>query len=47
MKKKRTLQDKAKAAMKEAIREVVKKHKKSGRPLAIWEHGKVKRIVAK
>ncbi len=34
------LQDKAEAAMKKAIRNVVKEHKASGRPLAIWKNGK-------
>jgi hypothetical protein len=44
MKKKMSLQDKAEAAMKEAVRQVVESHKKTGRPLAIWENGKVIRI---
>lgn len=38
------IQDKANAAMKKAIRQVVEQHKKTGRPLAIWENGKVIRI---
>jgi hypothetical protein len=42
-----TLQDKAEAAMKKAVRQVVERHKKSGRPLAVWENGKVKKILAK
>ncbi|MFH1867412.1 MAG: hypothetical protein ABH843_00450 [Candidatus Omnitrophota bacterium] len=46
-KKRRTLQDKAFIALKEAVKEVVERHKKSGRPLAIWENGKVKRVIAK
>ena len=41
MKKHMSLQDKAWAAMKEAIRQVVEQHKKTGRPLAVWENGKV------
>ncbi len=42
MKKKRmSLQDKAEAAMKEAIRKVVEDHKKTGRRLAVWKNGKV------
>ncbi len=41
MKKRMSLHDKAEAAMKEAVRQVVEQHKKSGRPLAIWENGKV------
>ena len=44
MKKRMSLQDKAWVAMKKAIREVVAKHRKSGRPLAIWKNGKVVRI---
>ena len=39
-----TLQDKAWMAMKKAIRQVVERHKKTGRSLAIWENGKVVRI---
>jgi hypothetical protein len=46
MKKKLSLQDKAELAMKEAIKEVVARHKKTGRPLAVWEKGKVVRISA-
>lgn len=41
-----TLQDKAEAAMKSAVREVVENHKKSGRPLSVWRNGKVMRISA-
>ncbi|MFA5361801.1 MAG: hypothetical protein WC335_00935 [Candidatus Omnitrophota bacterium] len=44
MKKRMSLQDKAEAAMKAAVRGVVERHKKSGRPLAIWEKGRVVRI---
>ena len=40
MKKRMSLQDKAEAALKKAVREVVKSHKKTGRPLAVWENGK-------
>ncbi|MBI2871464.1 MAG: hypothetical protein HYY14_07145 [Candidatus Omnitrophica bacterium] len=40
MKKRMSLQDKAEAALKKAVREVVKRHKKTGRPLAIWKNGK-------
>ena len=47
MKKRKSLQDKAILALKKAIKEVVERHKKAGRPLAIWEDGKVKRIPAK
>ena len=47
MKKRMTILDKAELAMKEAIREVVARHKKSGRPLFVWENGKVKKVMAK
>lgn len=47
MKKRRSLQDKAVLALKQAIKEVVARHKKTGRPLAVWEKGKVKRVQAK
>ena len=40
-KKRLTLQDKAELALKAAIRGVVRQHKKSGRPLVIWENGRV------
>lgn len=35
-----SLQDKAEAALKKAVRQVVQEHKKSGRPLAVWKNGK-------
>ncbi|MEW6040239.1 MAG: hypothetical protein AB1633_01835 [Elusimicrobiota bacterium] len=41
MKKRMALQDKTEAALKEAVRQVVERHKKTGRPLAIWKDGKV------
>lgn len=44
MKKRMSLQDKAEAALKKAVRGVVERHKKSGRSLAIWENGKTVRI---
>ena len=48
MKKKRlTILDKAELAMKEAVKKVVAQHKKDGRPLAIWEDGKVKKVFVK
>ena len=46
MKKRMSLHDKAFAAMKQAVREVVARHKKSGRPLAVWKDGKVALISA-
>jgi hypothetical protein len=47
MKKRMTIQDKAELALKEAVKEVFDEHKKSGRPLAVYEKGKVKSIVVK
>ena len=47
MKKRMSILDKAEAAMKEAIRKVVAEHKRSGRPLAIWENGRVKKVYVK
>ncbi len=42
-----TLLDKAEAAMKEAVRKVVARHKKDGRPLFVWKDGKVKKVFVK
>ena len=47
MKKRMTILDKAEAAMKEAVRRVVDEHKRTGRPLAVWENGRVKKIYVK
>lgn len=47
MKKRKSIQDKAVLALRQAVREVVERHRKTGRPLAIWEHGKVKRVAVK
>jgi hypothetical protein len=44
MKKRMSLQEKAEAAMKKAVRGVVERHKKTGRPLAVWENGKLVHI---
>jgi len=44
MKKRMSLQDKAEAALKKAVRGVVERHKKSGRPLVVWENGRTVRI---
>jgi hypothetical protein len=41
MKKQSTLEKKAIDAFKKAIQGVIKRHRESGRPLAIWENGKV------
>ncbi|MEK6732359.1 MAG: hypothetical protein AABY55_01920 [Candidatus Omnitrophota bacterium] len=46
MKKRLSLQEKAYCAMKEAVREVVERHKETGRPLSIWQNGKVVHISA-
>lgn len=47
MKRRMSLQDKAEAALKQAVRLVVERHKKTGRSLAVWENGKTVRISAK
>lgn len=47
MKKRMSLQDKAEIALKEAVREVVDRHKKSGRPLPVWKNGKVVYLPAR
>jgi NCAIR mutase (PurE)-related protein len=47
MKKRLSLQDKAELALKKAVRKVVERHKKTGRPLAVWKNGKTVRISAK
>lgn len=44
MKKRMSLQDKAEAALKKAVRQVVEQHKKSGRLLAVWKNGRAVRI---
>ena len=44
MKKRKSLHDKAMLALKEAVKEVVERHRKTGRPLAVWKNGKVVRI---
>jgi len=40
MKKRMSLQDKAEDALKKAVRGVVERHKKTGRPLVVWKNGK-------
>lgn len=37
MKKRLSLHDKAMRAMREAVREVIKRHKKEKLPLAVWD----------
>ena len=34
-------EDMAFTALKEAVAEVVERHKKTGRPLSVWQNGKV------
>ena len=41
MRKLTPLQCKADAAMKAAVRGVIERHKKTGRPLVVWENGKI------
>jgi len=43
---KKTLQLKAMKALREAVREVVEEHRRSGRRLAVWRNGKVVKISA-
>ena len=40
MRKRISLHKKAETALKKAVRQVVKQHKKSGRPLAVWRNGR-------
>ena len=44
MKKRLSIQDKAFIALKEAVKEVIQRHKKTGRPLFVWKDGKVARL---
>lgn len=44
MKKRLSLQDKAVLALKKAVREVIERHRKANRPLAVWQNGKVIKI---
>ena len=37
MKKRLSLHDKALLAMREAVKEVIERHKKDKRPLAVWD----------
>ncbi len=47
MKKKLTLNDKAILAFRKAVRRVREKHRKSGRPMAIWKDGRIQKIYIK
>ncbi len=46
MASKDVLQVKAERALKEAVREVIEDHKRTGRPLVIWRNGKVAKVSA-
>ena len=41
------LADLAERALKEAVREAIKDHKRTGDPIAVWRNGKVAKISAK
>lgn len=43
---KKTLQEKALKALKEAVHDVVEEHRRTGRPLAVWRNGKVLKLSA-
>lgn len=43
---KKTLQEKAFAALKKAVKGVIQEHKLTGRPLSVWRDGKVLKISA-
>lgn len=47
MKTRLTLHGKAELAIKEAVAEVIERHKQTGRPLVIWQDGKVIKVSAK
>ena len=40
------LSSKAEKALKSAVRQVVKEHKRTGQPIVVWRSGKVVRISA-
>ena len=44
MKRRKSLQDKAMLALKEAVKGVVERHKRTDRPLVVWRNGKTVRI---
>jgi hypothetical protein len=44
MKKRLSLHDKALLAMREAVRDVIERHKKEKLPLAIWDY-KLRKVV--
>ena len=44
MKKRLSLHDKAFLAMREAVREVIERHRKEKRPLAVWDR-KAQKVI--
>ncbi len=46
MKTAKTLEAKAELALRKAVQEVIKRHKHTGRPLAVWQNGKVVMVSA-
>jgi mRNA-degrading endonuclease HigB of HigAB toxin-antitoxin module len=44
MKKRLSLHDKAVLAMREAVKEVIERHRQEKRPLAVWDW-KVKKVI--
>ena len=44
MKKRLSLHDKALLAMREAVRDVIERHKKEKRPLVVWDR-KAKKVI--
>lgn len=46
MKRLSKLHSQAEQAMKEAIKEVVEQHRKTGRPISVWKNDKVTMIPA-
>ena len=44
MERVKSMQNRAERALKNAVRDVVEKHKKSGRTLSVWANGKTVRI---
>lgn len=40
------LASKAERALRQAVRQVIKEHRRTGQPVVVWERGKVVRIPA-
>ena len=47
MTKAQRVHNQAEKAMREAVIKVVREHRRSGKPLSIWENGKVVTVSAK